>query len=314
MQRRTLLGLVIASSAALLGRTASVATAATRPYFPRADWLWSPIRSRPVLDGSSAAIAKALSGGSHCTALYQFGVTLKQTTGPRNRIAFSNVPAWGSNPFGADTCPIPAGTDLAEQPPASGGDTHYAVADVSTGKVYGLWRADFSGSTKTAEWGGVAALGGDGRDTVGSSTASRISRYAAVVRVSEIAAGHIPHALFFGTDLARPGKFRYPAQGTDGRSSAPVTIPQGARVQLDPTIDLAAIPGITRAELAVGRALQSFGAYCGDSGGARMGFLFEYPDGGSRTVYEQAGLAWDYFDMVHLPWHRLRVLARWDGA
>jgi hypothetical protein len=314
VKRRTLLTLIITSSAVGVGRTSTVTAAATRPYFPRADWLWTPIRSGPVLDRSSSAIAKALSGGSHCAALYDFGVTLKQATGPRHRIAFSNVPAWGSSPFGADTCPVPAGTDLAEQPPAAGGDTHYAVADASTGKVYGLWRADFAGSTKTAEWGGVAALGGDGRDTSGSSTASRISRYAAVIRASEIAAGNIPHALFFGSDIVRPTEFRYPAQGTDGRSSAPVTIPLGARVQLDPAVNLAAIPGITPGELAVGRALQKYGAYCGDSGGARMGFLFEYPDGGSRTVYERAGLAWDYFDMAHLPWHRLRVLARWDGA
>jgi hypothetical protein len=160
----------------------------------------------------------------------------------------------------------------------------------------------------------VASLTGDGRETGGSSTGSNISRYAGVIRVSEIVAGNIAHALFFSTDIARPVQFRYPAAKTDGWSNASVTIPEGSRVQLDPDLDLAAIPGITPGELAVGRALQVFGAYCGDNGGSRMGFLFEYPDNGSRTGYASAGLAWDYFDMSHLPWNQLRVLARWNGS
>ena len=96
-------------------------------------------------------------------------------------------------------------------------------------------------------------------------------------------AGNIPHALFFSTDIARPAQFRYPAVKTDGWSNASVTIPEGSGVQLDPNINLDAIPGITPGELAVGKALQVFGAYCGDNGGSRMGFLFEYPDNGSRT-------------------------------
>ncbi len=313
MKRRTFL--TLAAAAAIAPRTASTAAAAaTRPYFPTADWLWTPIRSAPLLDAQTAAIAYALSQGQHIAALYEFGVTLKQATSPRHKIAFRNSPAWGSNPFGTDTCPVTSGTALAELAPASGGDSHYSVADSSRGKVYSLWQADFSGTTKAAAWGGVAALGGDGRETRGSSTGSNISRYAGVVRVSEIAARHIPHALFFSTDIARQLQFRYPAVKTDGWSNASVTIPEGARVQLDPSIDLSGISGITPGELAVGKALQTHGAYCGDNGGARMGFLFEYPDEGSRTTYDNAGLAWDYFDMSHLPWDRLRVLANWNGS
>ena len=304
----------VIAAAAITPQLATTAAAAIRPYFPTADWLWNPIRSGPLLDTKSVAIAAALSNGRHIANLYQFGVTLKQATAPRSKIAFAYAPAWGSDPFGTDTCPIPVGTDLPELPPASGGDSHYAVADSSSGKVYSLWQADFSGTTKKASWGGVASLAGDGRETRGSSTGSNISRYAGVIRASEIAAGNIPHALFFSTDIARSGQFRYPAVKTDGWSTNSVTIPEGARVQLNPAINLSAIPGITPGELAIGKALQTYGAYCGDNGGARMGFLFEYPDGGSRTTYTNAGLAWDYFDMSHLPWSQLRILANWNGS
>lgn len=77
--------------------------------------------------------------------------------------------------------------------------------------------------------------------------------------------------------------------------------------------------GITPAEKAVAEALQTYGAYVIDKGGAPSPSGFELaPDATSSkspgSAYVQAGLAWDYFAMPHIPWRHLRVLRRWDGG
>ncbi len=51
-------------------------------------------------------------------------------------------------------------------------------------------------------------------------------------------------------------------------------------MQLDPSIDLSLIPGISKAELALGRALQIYGGIVNDIGGSRMSFYFEKPQPG----------------------------------
>ncbi len=304
-----------------MGGAVDGGTIESRNYFDSADWLWSPIPANPVLDTNSAAIAASLastSGGAvRIAGLHDYGVTLVGPTGitsgtPRYDIAFVNDPAWGPDPFGSDTMPIPNGTPI---PPGS--DGQIAIADPTTDKVFAIWQAVHSGNWG-ASWGAEVNLHGNGLEQgAGSSTASGISRFAAVIRASEIAAGQIPHALFFATDMADPAAYRYPASKTDGDNMAGVATPiaEGTRVQLDPSIDVTVIPGITAGEIAVARALQVYGAYCGDKGGARMTFSFEYQsDGNPGQVYTDAGLAWDYFDMNHIPWNSLRVLKTWDGS
>lgn len=303
-----------------LGGGYDTGTVEARTYFDTADWLWSPIRDDPALDPDSAAIVSLLAsttaGASRVANMHAYGVTLRGPGGidistPRHDIVFANEGVWGSDPFDNDTVGVPD-----DMPIPPGSDGHVAIADPTTNQVYSLWRATNTGGVWGAEWGAKVDLHGDGLETTGSSTGARLSRYAGVIRASEIAAGEIPHALFFSTDMAHASEFRYPATNSDGNNMAGVDypIPEGARIQLDPSIDVAAIPGITPGEIAVAKALQQYGAYCGDNGGARMGFIFEYQDDSDPgQVYVDAGLAWDYFDMAHIPWESLRVLRTWDG-
>jgi len=294
------------------------------PLFPLADWLWDPIPPSPVLDPQSAAMVTLLAEASPKKRILNvsaFGTTLIGPEGvtsstPRVNPTFSQVPAWGPDPFGSSDMPWPTGTKI---PPGS--DAHVSAADPTTNKVYSLWQASSAGAA--AAWGSMVAYDGDGRESAnpadGSSTGARLSRYAGVIKASEIEAGLIPHALFFSTDMAAlEANFRYPAPRSDGANGAGVAtpIPEGARVQLDPSINLAAISGITEIELTIGTALQVYGAYCGDNGGERMAFICEYlgttiPE---NQVYFDAGIDGDYWDMIHIPWSSLRVLAQWDGS
>jgi len=290
-----------------------------RTYFQQADWMWDPIPSRPVIDPNSLTWAGYLATGKHSCSLHDYGVTLigpAGVTGTTPRYAVEMTAGWG-DPFAPSTMPIPDGTIAPSLTTTYGdpGDGHLAVADPTTNKVFSLWQAKKTSGRWQASYGGLATLDGDGREIAGSSTATNLSRYGAVIRASEIQAGEINHALFVSSDICS-GSFRYPASKSDGNNAGGVAtpIPQGSRIQLDPTINIDAISGITNAEKTIARALQTYGAYVGDKGGARLGFIFEYQtDANPGTIYAEAGLTYDYFDMTHIPWGSLRVLSTWNG-
>jgi hypothetical protein len=296
------------------------------PYFQNADWLWKPIVSNPVLAANSATWVNYLSDpkGQRIADLYDYGVTLIpgsaiDSSTPRYDVTFTEP--WGSDPLGTHTVPIPAGTTVAP-----GSDGHLTVLDPTTGKAYGLWQAKYDSSTNSwsASWGGITDLNGNGVDQSGSATGSAIARYAGVITASEfsraIAANTgLDHALFISTDIAGSA-FTSPAAKSDGSNIAGVAvpIPEGTRIQLDPSINVDAIAGISPAEKVIAKTLQTYGAYVGDQGGARMAFIFEEVPGASSdnpaTVWRSAGLAWDYYDMTSIPWSQLRVLDSWDGT
>jgi hypothetical protein len=163
-----------------------------------------------------------------------------------------------------------------------------------------------------AFWATKSALDGSGIDAAGT-TAAGFSALAGLVRTFEIQNGSIDHALVFSSSLACQDAKRYPAVRTDGRSTAAHCVPEGARVQLDPSIDVATIPGITPGEQAVGRALQIYGGYCRERGGATLAINFQTPSD-QPDPYPAAGLVSDYYNMPHIPWSKLRVLRTWDGT
>lgn len=279
-----------------------------RPYFTAADWMWDPIPANPVLAGNSQAIANNLANGQQVVDSGEYGVRIidaSQITGGTPRYTIPLTAGYGSVSQ-LTNVPIPDGTTTA-----TGGDKGLGVWDPSTGLITSLWVAQPSGGGWTAQAGSQLAVTSDGRETGGdTSTGSNLARFGCVVRRAEIAAGDIPHALFFATNIATPHTFVYPATKTDGTndSGRSPTIPEGTRVQLDPSINVAAIPGITALEVTVGVALQRYGAYCGDNGGAAMAFSFELGD------YSQWGASGDYFNMSRIPWSRLQILNSWNGT
>lgn len=290
-------------------------------YFGNAGWLWNPIGANPVIDPNSATWVSylAASDAQRIANLYDYSVALvsaSEITSTTPRYDVTLTQPWGSDPFGSTTVPIPAGTTV---PPGS--DGHLAILDPTTGTAYGIWQAAYDSTTDTwsGSWGGMTDLNGNGIDETGSATAAAIARYAGVVTAEEFSAAiaansGLNHALAFSTDLAGPD-FVYPAIKSDGQNWAGVAtpIPEGYRIQLDPTIDVDAIPGITAGEKVIAKTLQTHGAYVVDQGGARMAFAFELVDDASSSspgsVWTDAGFSWDYYDMNKIPWTSLRVLA-----
>lgn len=311
-----------------------VSQPSTRPYLSAASWLWDPIPASPVLDANSATWAGQLATGDHTASLYDYSATVilpgqVASSTPRYTVPMSRVPEWGPHPFGTDTVPIPNGTTAPPMVTTYGdpGDGHLVVADPINGKVYGLWQAVKSGSNWSASYGGVTSLQGDGRDTAGSSTGAGLCRLAGVIRLEEMVAAAaantgLGHTIVVSSDLAGPAS-RFPAVKSDGENWRGVAtpIPEGTRFQLNPSVNVDAISGITAAEKVIAKTLQTHGGIIGDQGGAAMGFIFEKaPDantgwaGFPGATYEQLGLGWDYFNMEHIPWSSLRVLKNWNGA
>lgn len=283
-----------------------------RPFIGAAAWNL-PIPGAPILDQNSSKWAAYLSSGgaAQSVLLRETGVPVFDAYASTPRYNVSCTMDWGPCPLEDAPVPIPANAR-----PSTSSDGAMVIVDWSTGKSYEFWQVERSGGVWRTSWGSVNSVRGDGYDaSAASPTGAGVSRLAGVVRTYEIEQGNIDHALVFASSISAPGVFRYPAAKTDGSNmhKVAVPLPEGARIQLDPTIDVDALPGITRGEVLVAKALQKYGAYNIDNGGyASMGFNFETPVD-EPDPYAAAGLAWDYAGMPHIPWTKLRVLRTWNG-
>jgi len=98
---------------------------------------------------------------------------------------------------------------------------------------------------------------------------SSVPLLAGLIRPEEIEAGVIPHALVFGYWLPKnysvPRPRVYPPAATsDGKSYDTYAILEGARIQLDPTLNIENISGLTRAGKIIAKCMQDYGIVCVD--------------------------------------------------
>jgi hypothetical protein len=238
--------------------------------------------------------------------LYEYGtpVWTASPTDVLNRVLCSEP--WGSCQLTEQLIPIPSSAESSH-----GSDGSMVVVDPILGNGYDFWRAHRTSPTSwSTSWGTRFSMNGNG--TGGGATGAGVPLLAGLPRLSEMTQGHVDHALGFITNNTCASVYRYPASKTDGHSTASNCVPEGARIQLDPSINVDAIPGITPGEKIVAHALQTYGAYCKDSGGARLAFGFENPLGKSNP-YPALGFSGDYYSMPHIPWNHLRVLAARDA-
>ncbi|WNG85909.1 hypothetical protein C6A87_018535 [Mycobacterium sp. ITM-2016-00317] len=293
---------IIVTVVALAG-PAPLAHAAMQPFSPG-----SPFRT-PIPDGaaidpkSDVMVAHLSSDGAMSANLVAYGIPIYQADPSTPSHSVGCTEDWGRCPFEGVQVPIPAGAR-----PSSGSDAAMVVVDASSGQIFELWRARQSGGGWTAGWGSITNLNGSGWG--GGATGSGASRLGGVIQVAEIQEGVIPHALAVATNNVCAGTFRPPATSTDGKSNRANCIPEGARIRLDPGVDLDALdlpPGVR----AVARAMQVYGAYVVDVSGAALNVAFEVdPSGnGIGATYRQAGFTGDYDPMSGVPWNRLQVLA-----
>lgn len=296
--------LALVATALAFKATSDIALAEDRVFAEDSPWN-SPIPSDAPLDERSDSIKGYLAASEQVVDLYEFGVPVWEADGATDRYRVKCTKRWGRCPFAGLRVPIPDDASASR-----GSDGAMVVIDRTRGRAYEFWQARRKRGRWVASWGDVSPLDGDGRNI--EATGSGISRLAGVVRLHEIERGQIDHALVFSTENACRDRFRYPANQTDGHSDRSDCIPHGTRIRLDPSVSIETIPGITPGERAMAEALQTYGAYAIDQGGAGMAFIFEAPNGRSNP-YPAAGFEFDYFQPEHIPWDRLQVLAGPSG-
>jgi hypothetical protein len=115
------------------------------------------------------------------------------------------------------------------------------------------------------------------------STATSLPVLAGTATIAELESGHIDHALALNLPRsgggaacspAGPNPFAWPAQRSDGLSLNTDCIPEGARLRLDPTLDVSNLPKLARM-FAV--AAQKYGMIVRDRDAGGVSFHAEDP-------------------------------------
>jgi hypothetical protein len=235
--------------------------------------------------------------------------------------------------------PMPAGAQ-----PASCGDQNFAVLQQQPNgsiKEWEFWKASKSASGAwTAEWGGAMnnVLTDRGiasplewtdptaptytarTSTYGwNVTASSISMLAGVITNSDLASGHINHALALAVHAAASGKWLWPAQRTDGGSTVAGALPEGAHLRLNPSVNIAALH-LSPLMTMIAEAAQKYGIVVRDQTYSSNVFYAEQPlPGQTSPVYQLLGGQSLSAAMASFPWSQLQVLAAptctsWSGC
>lgn len=167
--------------------------------------------------------------------------------------------------------------------PDSQRDAHMMVLDRRAGCEYDFWggRRNADGSW-SASWANAIPINGPGIYVDGASArASGFALGAGLIFPRDFRRGEIDHALFFSYPYTKAGGPVAPASWSDGRPDSEsghatgspalpagaMPLPEGARLQLDPKLDLRRWR-LSSYQRMVARALQRYGMILGDTGGA----------------------------------------------
>jgi hypothetical protein len=143
------------------------------------------------------------------------------------------------------------------------------------------------------------------------ATATSLPVVAGEMLIDELNSGVIPHALAMNVPFALPKTYSWPAQRTDGTSTDPDAIPEGARFRLDPSLDIDAmnLPPLTRI---IAKAAQRYGIIVRDQTGHAISFAAENPSQQAVNPYVGASgffrSTYPNDAMKAFPWSRLQLL------
>jgi hypothetical protein len=279
------------------------------PLLYASDSFWNrPIEHDAAVDPNSAGMVSR--------ALAHYSKTASLATGDDwgRPLAYAGT---ASMPYDVGCSRFDCGTSVRFRIPRyarpnTGSDHHLVVVDPSSNTELDMWLATYNPKTDVWSSGGRYTTDANGWGAVctpgahcNGAVAAGFAAFGGIVRPEEIAQGHIDHALFLTIPLTRKGYAVCPATHTDGISDESGALPEGARIQLDPAFNVDA-QGWPRWERILAHALQTYGAYVGDTGGT-LGFVGEAMLDRGYDAWSLVGMS-RATSLANLPWTHFRVL------
>ena len=177
--------------------------------------------------------------------------------------------------------PIP---DWAAPDPQDDGSM--TIVDLTTNCEYDFWQAKNQNGQWQASWGNSLKIDGQGIFPKGlSARGSGFALLAGMIWPDELRNGRIDHALLFSYNYTKSGGPVSPATESDGESLSADAIPEGARIQLDPTLNLDTL-NLTPYEKTIAKALQEYGMILGDNSGGGISLYAVHPMSAQGNLYE----------------------------
>ncbi|MBS1882601.1 MAG: hypothetical protein JSS97_06550 [Actinobacteria bacterium] len=198
--------------------------------------------------------------------------------------------------------------------PSTGTDAQLVVWQPSTDKMWEFWQL------RRSEGGWVAGAAGamrqvshnpgyfdsrawPGAQTWWGATATALPLAGGLIRIDELEAGHIDHALALA--VPEPGSGHvWPAQRSDGNFDSPNSIPEGTTFRLPPNLDIARLrlPPVGRM---IAEAAQRYGIILRDGSGD-VSFYAEDPTPTGHDPYRKLfGGQSPAAILAHFPWSKL---------
>lgn len=205
--------------------------------------------------------------------------------------------------------------------PAAGSDRTLVVWQPSSDRLWEFWKLGQADGEWSAGWGGAmqavsanpGVYGPDawpGAKPWWGSSASSLSIAGGLITLEDLQRGRIDHALALAIPNVRADYYTYPAQRTDGTSSSPLSLPEGAHLRLDPSLDLAALR-LPRMTMMLAEAAQRYGIVVRDRAKVTH-FFAEDPGPTGANPYLGAGGHFEGWSpgqlLSQFPWDRLQLL------
>jgi hypothetical protein len=258
-----LLAAAVAVGTLALTGSAAAPRIAGCPAFP-ASSVWNQRVDRLPVADNSTAIVDSIGAGTGLHPDFGSGlwdgapigipITTVRAGVAKSRVSFDYADESDRGPY-----PIPANVKIE-----GGGDRHALIVDSSTCILYELYALQHSAGGWHAGSGAIWSLRSNRLRPAGwtSADAAGLPITPGLVRWSEVAAGHIDHALRFTVERSRRA-YVYPARHYASDLTDPNLPPMGLRLRLRADYPIAGFPRQARVVL---QALKTYGMIVADNG------------------------------------------------
>jgi hypothetical protein len=296
------------------------------PFGATSVWRQS-IRTAPTASNSSALVANlanqasSLYGGSAAFNNSAYGETFYTVGAAQQRVDvhWDDCQHKGYNPpgligIGGQLSSVPIPSDAK---PSSGTDHYLSIYQPATDTMWAFWVTVLRADGWHACWGGRMdhASTNPGWFTNGFGvSATGLAAQGGAVNIKDVQAGSINHALALQViSAASWTNISWPAQRSDGSSTAVDAIPEGTRFRLDPNLNVDALH-LTPVATMIAKAAQTYGFIVTDRAGC-VSIVAE--DGGPAQAatgvnpWKAAlGSVPSYSVMTGFPWASLQALPK----